>query len=118
MNKPDLGTLPFGNGFLFSIPASNAFSAASGQLGGWASCIGRLQNEILTFAQARFRRDVDAMERFARCRKPEEFVDAQAAFLAQIYSDYAKENLKIAGMLGEAAQWTHEKVAEAGVHSP
>jgi len=57
------------------------------------------------------------MERFARCRKPEEYVDAQATFLAQTFSDYAKENLKVVGMLGDAAQWAREKIAEAGTRS-
>jgi hypothetical protein len=118
MSKPGFNTAPSGGGFPFSIPIQDGLSVASGQLGGWMSCIGRLQNEILSFAQARFRSDVSAMERFARCRKPEEIVEAQATFLAQIYSDYAKENLKIAGMLAETAQWTREKAAEAGVRSP
>jgi|GEM_PF-2647245 hypothetical protein len=116
MNKPNFDTNPRDTVFP-SMPGWNAFSAVSGPFGGWVSYVGRLQNEVLTFAQTRFRREVDAMERFARCRKPEEFVEAQATFLAQTYSDYATENLKIAGMLGDAAQWTREKIAEAGPRS-
>jgi len=116
MNKPRFDNNSGNNGFP-SVPAWNAFAAVSGPFAGWANCVGRLQNEALAFAQARFRREVDAMERFARCRKPEEYVDAHATFLAQTYSDYAKENLKIAGMLGDAAQLAREKIAEAGVRS-
>lgn len=116
MNQPKFDNNPVGSDFP-TVPAWNAFAAVSGPLAGWANCVGRLQNEALNFAQTRFRREVDAMERFARCRKPEEYVDAQATFLAQTYSDYAKENLKIAEMLGAAAQWAKEKIAEAGVRS-
>lgn len=118
MNKPEFNAFPSGNGLPFSIPAWNALGAFSGPLGGWMNCFGRLQNEIVAFAQARFRRDVAAMERLARCRRPDEVVEAQAEFLAQLYSDYAKENLKVAGMFGDAAQWTREQVAGAGAPSP
>jgi len=114
MSKSKFDNSPGSNGFP-SVPAWNAFAAVPGPLAGWANCVGQLQNEALTFAQARFRREVAAMERFARCRKPEEYVDAQATFLAEMYSDYAKENLKIAGMLGDAAQLAREKISEAGV---
>jgi len=116
MNKPKFDNRSINNGFP-SMPAWNALAAVSGPLAGWADYVGRLQNEALTFAQTRFRREVDAMERFARCRKPEEYVDAQATFLAQTFSDYAKENLKVVGMLGDAAQWAREKIAEAGTRS-
>lgn len=118
MNKPDIDTTLSNGGFPFPIPAWQTFGTTSGPLAEWMGCFSRLQTEVVTFAQARFRRDVDAMEHFARCRKPEEYVDAQATFLAQAYSDYAKENLKIAEMLGEAMQRTREKVAEAGIRSP
>ena len=116
MNKPNFDSTAQNNVFP-SVPAWNALNAVSGSFGGWVRYVGHLQNEVLNFAQARFRRDVGAMERFARCRKPEEYVDAQVAFLAQTYSDYAKESLKVAGMLGDAAQWTREKIAETGVRS-
>ena len=116
MNKPDFDAGAGRNGFP-SVPVWSAFSAVPGSFGRWMSHVGRLQNEALAFARTRFRREVDALERFARCRRPEEYVDAQAAFLAQTYSDYARENLKIAGMLADVAQWTREKIAEAGKRS-
>ncbi|MBS0582142.1 MAG: phasin family protein [Proteobacteria bacterium] len=116
MNKPKFDNSPGSNRFP-SVPAWNPFAAVSGPLEGWTGYVSRLQNEVLAFAQTRFRREIDAMERFARCRKPEEYVDAQATFLAQTYSDYAKENLKLAGMLGEAAQSARKKFAEADVRA-
>lgn len=114
MIKPKFDSSFSGTGFPFSIAGWSPLGAVPGPLGDWLRCAGRVQNEVLNFAQERFRRDVDAMECFARCRKPEEYVDAQAKFLAETYSDYAKENLKITGMLGEAAQWTRENFAGTG----
>lgn len=114
MNKPAAESLRQLGGLPFFAANWNPFGAATGQFGDWVRSAGRLQSEVLNFAQARFRRDIEALERFARCRKAEDYVDAQAAFIAEVCSDYAKESLRIADILGEAAQSAKEKFAETG----
>ncbi len=115
MNKPNLhASDPFA-GFPFAGAAKNPFENSNAAFFGWMRYVGYLQNEAIGFVQARFRRDVEALERFARCRKPEDYVEAQAQFVADLYSDYAKESVKIAGLLGDAAQQAREKFAELGV---
>jgi hypothetical protein len=117
MSNPDFNASNPYPGFPFPGLTKNPFENASGGFSGWARYIGYLQNEAVRFAQERFRRDIGALERFARCRKPEEFIAAQAKFIEEMYSDYAKESVKIAGMFGDAAQQARENFAELGVKS-
>lgn len=104
-------------GFPFANLPTNPFENASGPFYGWIRYIGNLQNEAMSFAQERFRRDVGALERFARCRKPEEYIDAQANFIGNLYADYGKESVKIVGLFGDAVQQAREKIAELGTKS-
>lgn len=117
MNKPSTNTSNPSTGLPLAGMLKNPFENATGALYGWMRYAGCVQNEAIGFVQARFRRDVEALERFARCRRPEEYVDAQAKFIADLYSDYAKESVKIAGLLTDAAQRAREEFAELGVKS-
>jgi hypothetical protein len=117
MSNPSFSTSNPFPGFPFPGLPKNPFENTSGAFYGWMRYVSHLQTEAIGFVQARYRRDVEALERFARCRKPEEYVEAQAKFIEEMYSDYAKESVKIAGLLGDAAQQAREKFAELGVKS-
>lgn len=114
MNKPDTQGFDAYAGLPFASLAKNPLENATGAFRGWMRYVGYLQDEAAGFVRERLRRDVGALERFARCRRPEEYIEAQANFVADLYSDYAKEAVKIAGLFGDAAQTARAEFAELG----
>ena len=69
----------------------------------WLSDVGRLQNETLSFLNARLSEDYQAAAHFAACKSPTEAFDLQVEYAGKVVSEFMTEGKKILELYGHLA---------------
>jgi hypothetical protein len=94
-----------------SLDAASVFFPGAAS---WVRYLTRVQEETFYFLHACSSRAGETMKRFASCRKFEDIVDAQAALVGDLLSDFAEEGALMASLLCEQTAQATGTGARAG----
>jgi len=87
---------------------SAAMSAGEAMLAGFAE----VSQEMVDFANARLRQDLEIAEEFSKARTPEEIFECQCSFAERAAKQYAEETSKLFAMMARIQQATWAPVQE------